>query len=429
MSEVVSSAALTQHSPTPLTATPERRPLSGIERVWLAFGRAQPPFAIQWVVEGPKNGPAPDPEQFAQAAQRQCATHPGTRLRLVGHLAASFWQADGPAPAVRVVDGSAWNGESEAGADFLNAPFDVRHGPTAEILLVSGERWRVVFRTPHAVMDGIGVCLWARDFFAHLRGETPAFVTGGRPHDAAVARSLQKGKPRWVQERAHRALTGDATAASEGVAWRRVRVDGPLTSALARTAVALLEAAPEPPEPDRMQLSIPVDMRKLGRVGASTANLTGIMWLDAKALLGADDPIATFDRELLHGLMQRRFAQGVVAAEWTRIIPLWTLSTFTRARTPKIRRKNAFPTLGVLSHIGTTDLSALRGAGFEAERAFFVSPSAPSGSLFLTMNESRKGSEQALELCATMPRCFASNDRLTALMDGVAERLRQNHSK
>ena len=145
------------------------RPLSGVERLWLAAASIAPPFANQIVLEGRFEQALSDAlPRWREAMRVVAAALPGSRSRLEGRGVRTRWVSDGPLPQVLCVDGTRWSGESGEGAVFLDDRFDARSGPISNVLLVRGSPARVVVRSLHAAMDGRGTLVLAEALMAAL---------------------------------------------------------------------------------------------------------------------------------------------------------------------------------------------------------------------------------------------------------------------
>ena len=99
------------------------------------------------------------------------AAYPAIRLICKGHLGFTRWVNEGPLPHVELIENHHWNGISSEGAPFAQRTLSLREGPCAEIILLPGSPARVVFRTHHALMDGMGMLIFIEAVFQALRGE------------------------------------------------------------------------------------------------------------------------------------------------------------------------------------------------------------------------------------------------------------------
>ena len=388
----------------------DSRPLSGVERLWLAADRIAPPFVNQMVIEGRSDRPA-DLARWRRALTRVLPAQPGCKARVVGGLRRSRWVADGRVPRIVEVDGALWDGFSPAGADFLSRPLAARSGQTAEILLVRHEHTpRVVVRTHHAAMDGRGTTLLAEGLFAALRGDEVPRATAGGPIDHELALQIGAEPEATPPRDCLPPFAGVTAGVQSGVTWLRRRVDGPVRRPLAALALAVAEAVGEP-----CRVDVPVDLRRGGAGVASSANLTGLIRLPVSP---GDDLAA------VHADLHRRIEEGeagafVLAADRVRGLPMALLVSGGRAEARHSLSLGRFGTSATLSNLGLLDLERLSCPEFTARRAFFVPPGSPGLPLFVTLT----GDPDGVEVCASAPVGLASHGRLERLLEELVTRL------
>lgn len=390
--------------------------MSGFERLWVAADRVCPPFVNQMVIEG--RGQLPAPQQgWADVAAKVVDAQPFCAARLVGALGRTRWLAGGPAPGVRRVDGSAWDGLGPDGAPFLQEPLDARHGPTCEILLVDGDPPRVVIRTHHALTDGQGTLAFARGLFAVLRGEEPESARLGpiNDHDLAVRAGVD---PERLPPANCLAPTGLAAEARFGVTWRRRRVPGRFRQLLAHLAVGVGRATPAG-QGGVVRIDVPADLRRHAPELASGANLTGILRVEVSALLDDPDPVGAVDAAIKQALDRSDEARVIRAWQFARHLPLGFMGWAGRAGARGGLRKGRYGASAVLSNLGRIDLAPFCGGGFEAASCFFVPPGNPGLPLFIGIS----GNTEGAELCATVPLALATEGRVDTLLDRLAAEL------
>lgn len=391
------------------------RPVSGMERVWLAWNRLQP-FVIQSVVEGQLEENAElDVERLQRALDRVADSQPGMCVRLGGARAWLHWIADGPKPRLRVVSGKDWDGSSPEGAPFLDQPLDPVLGPVAEVLVVKGDPLRFVFRVLHAATDGAGSMLFVRGFFSALRDEKLTEMIAGPPIDAQIGRKFCPSKPP-PRESPAPALIPPVAEFTEKEAWARVRIAGNVEMAVARVGIALAESALVPINKSLVRYAMPVDLRRLAKVPLSSANLTGMIRLDLAGSFSREDPVKALQRDIVAVLGRREFgADPVRAYRFLRWISL------TRLSRRAWRRVNSAPSTGTttagISYVGGLTIAEFSGGEFRATSVFSVPPNAPFGRLLLGMVQT----DAALEIVARQPGSRGMIEQLRELLDGVVQ--------
>lgn len=386
------------------------RPVSGVERLWLAAARIAPPFLNQVFVEGEGDLGL---ESARRAAEIASSAQPGSRVALGGALAWSRWRDSGQPVAVREVQAPDWDGRSDLGAPALReAPPD---GP-CEILLVRARRTWVVVRSRHAVMDGRGTLLFAEAFFAALRGEPPQPVpiTPVTDADLALGRG-RHGESAPPRDCGAPGLTGRD---DEALHWARVTVQASARGLLPRLALALAQRT----DPGtRCRIDVPVDLRRHRPDLVSNANLTGLIRLSADSHRGVADPLRSLSGELSRRVERNEEADFVLAARPLRWVPVrWMQNLGARAATEAVAA-GRFGTSATLSNVGRVDLSAMSGPDFAARACFMVPPGSPSLPLFLGIT----GGAAGLELVGAAPGAVASRESLAELLDELGRALQE----
>ncbi len=389
----------------------DNRPLSGVERLWLAADRIAPPFVNQMVIEGTSSRPA-DLGRWRRAVTRILPAQPGCKVRLAGSLRRSRWVADGRPPRVVEVDGSLWDGLSPAGAPFLTRPLSPRAGRTVEILLVRhADTPRVVVRTHHAALDGRGTALLAEGLFASLRGDPVPAATSSGPTDFELAAELDVKAEQAPERDCLPPFRGVTAGFGAGVTWLRRRVDGPVRRPLAVMALAVARAVGEP-----CRVDVPVDLRRQRPGLSSSANLTGLLRLR----VDPSSALEAVDRDLQRGVREGEAGAFVLGADQVRGIPMGLMIRGGRDAARHSLSLGRFETSATLSNLGRIDLARLSCPEFRARRAFFVPPGSPGLPLFVAMT----GDPEGVEVCASAPVGLASDGRLAALLDELVARLR-----
>ncbi|HEX3782771.1 MAG TPA: non-ribosomal peptide synthetase [Pseudonocardiaceae bacterium] len=233
---------------------------------------ANPPDAqiyIQIVVEGTG---ALDRRSVADAVATAARTCHGSRLTRRGER----WIDSGRPPETREADGDRIDRSTFRDASALNRPLTGDgEGPMSEVVLLTGARPALVFRVHHAVMDGKGALLWAREVFRALRGE-PASGVDSRTtvRDVRHLHGRRSGPPA-ARPTAPPPLRGQAALGARGYFFLRRTVNGQHPAVVAKIAVTLTELC----ELGTATFIVPVDLRRHLTGVDSTAQLSMSMTL------------------------------------------------------------------------------------------------------------------------------------------------------
>lgn len=388
------------------TVEPFSRRLSPTERIWLVADRLCPPFVNQLVLEG--NGTLNE-QQWHRAVAVASEANPGSRLVARGFLGSTRWVDRGVCPPVRKVDGTGWQGRGPQGAEFLLEPLPPRKGPTCEVVLVPGQPSRVVFRTHHAVMDGRGTLAWVKDIFRALRAEP---VKGSRSTllDFELARTIRDEEHQRCTQQSL-APTGIMRGAQPGVVWRRISVPGRFSDLLPQTAVLVAREARLHGE-GPVRITIPVDLRELRQGLRSTANLTGMIFLEVPE--GAT-PL-TVRNELLSAIAEGQQAVLMEGHGAVPHIPLWLMHRVVKKKVKRLQHSSRGESSAIVSNLGLLPLESMKGPEFAAYTAFFIPPGTDICLFFMTLS----GSPTGVEIVLSVPKPLATEERL----DGALQRIR-----
>ncbi len=399
------------------------RPVTGTERVWIAQNRMQQFFCVQMVIEGHWRGSAKlDLGHFREALDRTTRAQPGVRLRSHGSLDKMVWSADGPPPRLRVVPSGGWSGTESDQAPYLFRKLNEARGPATEILIVEGEPVRIVIRTSHAHMDGAATILFAKGLFAALRGEEPTRVTAGPPTDADIGHRYRHVAPERFNPDSP-SLTGPPRGKSAKNQWvrRRLNLEAPLSNPVSQVCLALAQNALPEVDPRRFRFGVSVDMRAMAKCGPSSANLAGMVRLLLKPALEAEDPVANLQQQLIGKLLNGTFAAGLSQVQFINSIPQPLINMAMRLARRTMLTKDRFRASALVSHLGRIDPNDYCTDAFEAQGVFFIPPPMATIPVFVVLSETGN----TLELCASAPEAYASDGRLRALLDAVADQLRR----
>ena len=262
------------------------RPLTVAEYYHAAIGRHPRSHVrghdVVFVLEGEGS---PDPERWRQAIHQAAMANPGARLRLIGQRQRAVWRSDAALPPLRVVENSDWDVRgSEGGADLFAQPLSLEEGRSGEVILLmpTSRRptTRVIFRTSHAVMDGVGTLHFMQEVFRALREETLLGSNASFTDTDILRRGLRSHvlieKPVSIAR-----MMGAAQGEQRGGYWRRFTLKGPQPQLLPRLIALMVEYGRIHGDSGKMiRMGIPANLRRLSRDLLTTANFTGMTYAD-----------------------------------------------------------------------------------------------------------------------------------------------------
>ena len=391
-----------------------RRRVSGGEKLMIAYNELRPPFVIQLVLEGEGD---PKPEALYEALQQATAANPGARLRLEeGPGDDDFWVL-GPEPTFTVVEDPSFRAQGTDEAEFLRWRLDASTGPTCELVHVRGEQGRgyLIFRALHAVMDGQGTLLWAKDFMRCLRGESPVGHPGTADVHKLTEHEAENRRPLPAYDALH-PLGLPKPTTTDAYGWRRVHIDRPLSSdAFGRIAVAVRElAAAHHDEPGPIRLHLPTDLRGYFRKERSTANLFGSLFVDVEP----DETAEAIGRKVLRMLYERDGQRP--AGLYTSVDPGSVTAHRVKVffELSRMHETGRYPFSATVSHLGRLEGAALSGPGWRSTSGLFVPLISEACAVSLN------GFDDHIEVTVGVTDRFHHDGRLERLAQAVGDALR-----
>lgn len=379
--------------------------MSIVSRFFVALAAVSPPLCNQMLMEGEG---AVDMDRWRKALQIASEKNRGSRFILKGRLKSCRWVDSEITPRIREVNGGSWDGQGSEGAPFFLAPLDPFKGPTSEVLLIHGDPLRIVFRTHHGVMDGMGTITWVEDIFHALNGRPVKGSVTSVIEDELMnaAPSVQKPLPQHFIP-----VAGGAKGTGAGMAWKRIRITGQFKKLLPQLVLAVArEAWREGKGPVR--IGIPVDLRPRREGLRSTNNLTSIFILAIEPEMGVSDIAAEISRRL----KEKNDGAYTWEDKLIQYLPLTFIQTALQREIRKNHQRERYRYSGIISNLGRLPLAQFTGGGFEPETFFFIPPTMATLPFGMTIN----GAQNHVELVATLPEIFGSGGRLDALLKRIA---------
>ena len=379
------------------------------DRLFAVAGKICQPGMNQFICEG--DGVF-DVEKWQSAVNVASAANPGSRIILKGHLNRSRWVDSGLNPPVMEVDGSGWDGMSPEGAPFIEKQVDLRKGPVSEVLLVRGNPMRILFRTHHAVMDGMGLLTWMEDVFRVLRGEEPIGSTA-TVTDTELARSVQK-EYRKAFPRDSIVPTGNPESYKRGVTWKRIIIPGSYKNILGQVVVLSAREAWKYQE-GPVRFAIPVDIRFRRKGLRSTANLAIAIYVEVKKDSSPESVTADIHKQV----MEKRDCMIDRFDPLLRFLPMRLLVKRGNAMINRRNRTGVFGSSGLISNMGRPPMEVYSGGGFNTRLIWGIPPSIENIPFLIGM-ATRPGE---VTLSLAVPHALAGDGRLDAVLDSIIKGL------
>jgi hypothetical protein len=365
-----------------------------------------PPRIITMVLEGESRV---TPEQWSDALRRAVDANRGVCLRIQGSGWRAHWTSDGaPAPRVRVIEDCRWDGTSHRGVEIIEqTPLPLQTGPSIELIVATGKITRLILRTRHALMDGMGVLHLFQEMFRALRGE-PLLGTNAGFSDVDLMRAITRGTWRGGDEDPI-PLTGGAQGVLLGDVWQRLTFPAERQQNLMGRVAELCARYAWTFNPGMVRIAVPVSLRRHLPGLHSTMNYTGLLHVGMKPGEAADD----FRRKVREGLAQNREATCPKVAELIRCLPFEWLDRLTGRTSANYLRRKLLETV-LITNLGLIDMDTLTCARFQPHN-YYCLPVMGNSFIALSM------SGENLNIVVGMPAVYASEGRFERFLDLLQE--------
>jgi hypothetical protein len=387
-----------------------QRPISATERIWLSIDRAFGPYLNQVVVEGKG---AIDFEHLKAAVESASEANPGSRLVLKGVLRGCYWIDSGITPKIRKLSAEKWDGYGPDNAPFLCDPLPYK-GPTCEVIYIEGIIPRIIFRSNHGVMDGMGTLTWIEDIFRVLRGENPIGTSSTLTEYQLV--SSISDKTMKMHPIDNIAPTGKAGKRIKGITWKRLTFKGNYTKHLGTIGMALARSAWKYGD-GKVRIGIPVDIRPRKQGLRSTGNLSMALYLE----ISKNSTPESITYEILRQLYNKHDCICIEGGDYLDLIPLWFMALVMKLiiKIPYITGR--YNISGIISNLGRIDTEKFSGGGFNADTVFFIPPRFDGLPAFVVLS----GCRERLEMTISVPNVLASNGRFDRLIDDIRDAIQK----
>ena len=395
------------------------RPLTATEYYHAAIGRHPlahvPAHDVVMVLEG--RGSLV-PALWQQALEAVAAVNPGIRLRLQGQRHHAGWLSDAPPPRLRVIENCHWDGRSSDGLEAIMRPaLDLEAGFTTEIIALPGtsadQRMKLIFRTSHAVMDGVGCLHFMQEIFRFLRGEA-LLGSNASYSDTQLMAAFPQPQPRPAHIKSA-LLLGEVQGEEPGGRWLRFSLPGPQPNLLPRLLAAMAEFARQQTT-HTVRIAVPVNLRRHVRDLLTTTNFTAMSYVDLPAEASLDMDHIKDRLKLLrdrYSEMTYRPYMDVI-----RHVPFKWIDRWLSVNDRNYRSNQVFET-AMLSLLGSFKKNLFSGGGFTAD-TLYVLPQLENVFFMVA------GLQGNYEITLGARKVFASNGRLEALADYMEKRLGVN---
>jgi len=390
---------------------PFYRRLSPVECIYLAQDRKNhSPFVNQIIVEG--NGEL-DPAAWQAAIAQVTRLNPSLRLR--GRWGWRYWDDQGPPPKLVIVNDCAWDGMSSSDCPCAGHAINPRIDATSEVWLLkpknSAEKSRIIFRSHHAITDGIGAFLWMENIFCALRGEALQ-KTEGRFDEQSIAERF--GSPPYHPPAGtslpifakQKPLELESDEASQ-CHWIRCSIASQPGKALPHV-IGLLNQKIRKSQTGQLLVRIPVDLRRYIKESApQSGNCTSVIDLE----ISPDDNAASIQHKIVKAMRHREdlaFA-NLPSMKQIRWKPKFLLRR-SKQHIQELHRRGNFRFTANLSYIRAAPITHYNAPNFQASAVYGIPIPMTERPCFIGVCFSN----EKLEITIGMPKSLASFNDLVS---------------
>lgn len=393
---------------TKATTPPYSRRVSFSERSFFSGpGVSRQALSVQYVFEGSGELSLP---QLRAAVAVAAAANPGSRLVLRGALKWLRWEPVGKIPEVSLL--AHWDGGNEL-PEALCRPFDLKAGPSCEILLTNTQPLRIVFRAFHGVMDGRGLIHFAEEVFRALRGEpcrgADSTITDSELIEQLVGKTYRPMRPFQYGppvERSH--------SSQPGVHGLRLALEGHIPSLPAKIAAALVQLAQKRPD-KTISFMTPVDIRFYKPTIKSMGNLSSPIYFEGQP--GQD--WKAIQELIMKALLDKEPLRLEASEKIFAWIPLWCTKIMINIFEGLQKRRGRYLFSSYISHINLSKRATFSCDSFQCQSAFVTAPPTeffPLGITALTL-------EGLTHLTVFGPRSVVGEQQLAEIVQALQNTL------
>jgi hypothetical protein len=368
----------------------------------------EPPRIITMVLEGESTL---TPRQWEEALRCVVDANHGIPLRIQGSRQRARWTREGALPPqLRVIENCRWDGRSHRGMEAIeNTPLPLQTGPATELIIAAGGITRVILRTRHALMDGMGVLHFFQELFRALRGE-PLLGSNAAFSDVDLMRTVTSLGWRGGGE-SPIPLTGGAQGASYGDVWQRLTLPArPQKNLMGRVAEVAARYA-RSFGPGTVRVAVAVNLRRHLPGLKSTMNFSGLLHVGVLPGETADD----FRRKVREALEQNRDVSYPAVAECIRYLSFPFIDRVTGRTSESYLRRKLLETV-LITNLGVIDMAPLSCAQFAPDNYYSLPV---MGNSFISLSANGRH----LNCVVGMPAVYASEGRLERFIDLLREAL------
>ncbi len=378
------------------------RSLSALESTYVAINKQHnTSFINQIFIEGKGHL---DPHKWQRAIALASKQNVGSHLRLKGIWGWRYWDSEGKNPQLHVVEHDDWDGMGTKGMNFAQQGMDVRKDSLAEVWLLPGTTPRILFRTHHAIMDGMGTIFWIQEIFRALNRQT-LLSADGRWTETTIAKQQKHPKYTFQVDKSASPLQKKANRTlRRGCHWRRIEIPGISSKIIPRFIQAIAEYIREKQldkRVDRICMRVPADLRRyLSTEDAksySLGNCTSLIDLD----ISVEDDVQSIHKKILRA-MRNKEDIGFVTQTALQLIK-WMPGFMVRpAIYPgdktlnTIYDKENYPFTANISYIGKQEIKHYSDGDFTATAIFGIPIALENRPLFIGISTIEKNTHATI---------------------------------
>lgn len=389
------------------------RQLSPLEATYLATDTPDyTPFSNQFFLEG--EGTL-DLDAWIIASEKAALANPGVRLQLKGRWGWRYWDDEGPLPTVRKVK-TDWDGTSSENTPDIFKPFDARNTSNAEIILIESSNAcpRILFRTHHAITDGMGMLHWMDECFRALNNE-PLVGSKGTNNEWDIIKHHEAPERTLFEGNCVSLSPISKNPELRHCRWHRCDWPTDGKKILPKLVLSATMVAKKHHNGGRTLFRIPSDLRWYQGKGAefTLANASGAFDIETDK----ESTISSIQRAVREGMRSKAdlsvFPSNLYLANW---LP----KAMMNPKSETLKNTHAsglYRMTGTVSYVGERDPGKLSDSNFTGKALYGIPIALENRGLFMAVTNTK----ETLSVTLGIPKALATHEELVALGEELHE--------
>lgn len=395
--------------------------LSNSERFYQVCENLAPPFSLQMIVEG--NGEL-SVKSLENAVRLASEANRGTRLILKNSGLKKYWiDSEIPPPIKEIHDKSFHEFDEQkiiiqsSKNPHLYNRLDIEKGPTCEIIIIRGQKTKILFRALHSVMDARGLLFWSEEVFRALRGDE-LLGTNTTISDIDYYKSFNKKSNinKVPLKSRNPSPLGKKLNNDWSPVWARKQINGKFSSLVSQLAYLLAQESYSHQDKN-VEIMISSDLRNKENNFRTTGNLSSPIYIN----IDKKDSWIDIYSQIISKFNNNDDKQVDKSEVMVHIIPIKLMTLFLKKHLKKIYSEDSFIFSVAIANIGKLNPKSFDCNSFQCSNIMFLPVDIPGYSISLMCTEL----PDHTELFLSAPAFLTSNERFKNLINNLENGLKK----